>query len=537
MNRKIQKQLALFMALAVLVAGLVYTPKVQEGQVKAAQRGTFKNLNQAEITAAMGAGWNVGNQLEAVINGEPKEDGWQSTLITKELLAKVKEQGFTSVRIPISYLTKIGAAPSYTIDEAWLARIQEVVDWCMELDLYAIINMHGDGYNSVDGGWLLCNAPEKEQPQIKAKYEACWKQIATRFADYDEHLIFESMNEEFDGTYVGDPNKEYYANINAYNQIFVDTVRQTGSNNAKRWLLIPGWNTEPDYTAGTLNDDGTYKEYGFALPTDTHLSAEVPAGEKRIMISVHYYKPWDFCGDENKDYASRFGTDANIKRSGSLGGYGDEAYMDKSFKILHDRFVAQGYPVVIGEYGSIDKSVSDENNIKYRAYYANLVCYNSKQYGLIPVYWDNGYNGNNGFALFDRATITVTQQSIIDAIMAVYQSPTPTKYDAPVVDASTDYFKDAIYLGPVSSKKSGQMKLEWEYISYVDGYQLVIATNKKFTKNKKTFNINNYVQDTKTIKNLKKGKKYYAKIRAFTKVNKKKRYSKWSNIDYAKIKK
>ena len=175
----------------------------------------------------------------------------------------------------------------YTIDSKWLDRVQEVVDYCIKNDLYAVINIHGDGYNTIDGSWLLCNG--KNQTEIKKKYKKVWKQIAERFKNYDEHLLFESMNEEFDGSY-SEPNKEYYQNINDYNQIFVDTVRKTGDNNTKRWLIIPGWNTNIDYTAG---------DYGFKLPTDQYRDKPIDKEEQRIMISVHYYSPWDFCGGEN----------------------------------------------------------------------------------------------------------------------------------------------------------------------------------------------------------------------------------------------
>ena len=114
------------------------------------------------------------------------------------------------------------------------------------------------------------------------------------FADYlpqntASTVALETMNEEFDGSY-SEPNKEYYQNINDYNQIFVDTVRKTGDNNTKRWLIIPGWNTNIDYTAG---------DYGFKLPTDQYRDKPIDKEEQRIMISVHYYSPWDFCGGEN----------------------------------------------------------------------------------------------------------------------------------------------------------------------------------------------------------------------------------------------
>ena len=225
---------------------------------KTAKAASFVNLNQSQITSAMGAGWNLGNQLEASLNGTPNETSWGNPTINANLIKAVKNAGFRSIRIPVSYLGKIGSNSSYTIDSSWLNRVQQVVDMCIANDLYVIINMHGDGYHSVDGGWLFCDG--SNQTAIRAKYKACWKQIARRFQSYDQHLIFESMNEEFDGTY-GTPNRTYYENINQLNQIFVDTVRTSGGNNAKRWLMLPGWNTNVNYTVG---------DYGFRVPTDNN---------------------------------------------------------------------------------------------------------------------------------------------------------------------------------------------------------------------------------------------------------------------------
>lgn len=274
---------------AVLVGTVVAGSFTAPFSVQAAKKDTtsFEDLNQSQIVEAMGPGWNLGNQLESVTDNVPEETNWGNPVITEKLIQSVKAAGFKSIRIPVSYFAKIDDDKDYTIDSKWLDRVQEVVDYCIKNDLYAVINIHGDGYNTIDGSWLLCNG--KNQTEIKKKYKKVWKQIAERFKNYDEHLLFESMNEEFDGSY-SEPNKEYYQNINDYNQIFVDTVRKTGDNNTKRWLIIPGWNTNIDYTAG---------DYGFKLPTDQYRDKSIDKEEQRIMISVHYYSPWDFCGGEN----------------------------------------------------------------------------------------------------------------------------------------------------------------------------------------------------------------------------------------------
>lgn len=389
---------------AVLVGTVVAGSFTAPFSVQAAKTDTtsFEDLNQSQIVEAMGPGWNLGNQLESVTDNVPEETNWGNPVITEKLIQSVKAADFKSIRIPVSYFAKIDDDKDYTIDSKWLDRVQEVVDYCIKNDLYAVINIHGDGYNTIDGSWLLCNG--KNQTEIKKKYKKVWKQIAERFKNYDEHLLFESMNEEFDGSY-SEPNKEYYQNINDYNQIFVDTVRKTGDNNTKRWLIIPGWNTNIDYTAG---------DYGFKLPTDQYRDKSIDKEEQRIMISVHYYSPWDFCGGENC-VITQWGNEADDPSKTST--TCDETYMKNQLNLMKTTFADKGYPVFIGEYGSIDKTSYDSENEYYRAYFARKLCQLSRKNGCIPMYWDNGYNGVHGFSLFDRTTCEVTQPVIIDAIM------------------------------------------------------------------------------------------------------------------------
>lgn len=389
---------------AVLVGTVVAGSFTAPFSVQAAKKDTtsFEDLNQSQIVEAMGPGWNLGNQLESVTDNVPEETNWGNPVITEKLIQSVKAAGFKSIRIPVSYFAKIDDDKDYTIDSKQLDRVQEVVDYCIKNDLYAVINIHGDGYNTIDGSWLLCNG--KNQTEIKKKYKKVWKQIAERFKNYDEHLLFESMNEEFDGSY-SEPNKEYYQNINDYNQIFVDTVRKTGDNNTKRWLIIPGWNTNIDYTAG---------DYGFKLPTDQYRDKSIDKEEQRIMISVHYYSPWDFCGGEN-GVITQWGNEADDPSKTST--TCDETYMKNQLNLMKTTFADKGYPVFIGEYGSIGKTSYDSENEYYRAYFARKLCQLSRENGCIPMYWDNGYNGVHGFGLFDRTTCEVTQPVIIDAIM------------------------------------------------------------------------------------------------------------------------
>lgn len=404
------------LASAAVMAGLVTAcgsgeTSSEESDTEIQTYDSNFTIDVDDVAAAMGAGWNLGNQLEANSGGTVSETVWGNPEVTQELITAVADAGFQTVRMPVSYLDMIDDDNDYMIDSTWLDRVEEVVQYCYNDGLYVIINMHGDGYNSIDGGWFLVNGEDHDY--ICEKYEAVWKQIAERFAEYDEHLIFESMNEEFDGTYSGDPNVEYYENLNTYNQIFVDTVRASGGKNGHHWLLVPGWNTDIEYTVG---------DYGFVMPTDEDCTADTG----RMMLSVHYYAPWDYCGEEDLKTILWGEYDTEMKDTYgfpamNLVKWGDETYLEEEFTKLKEQYVDNGIPVVIGEYGCIDKSsayTDFSGEIQgNRAYFNGYVAGTAASMGIIPVYWDNGYNGVYGFGLFDRTTYEQTQPEIISTII------------------------------------------------------------------------------------------------------------------------
>ena len=414
--RKFISRVAALLLAGVMTAAVAGCGKNSESEAKDTAK-KWTELDQTQITEAMGLGWNLGNQLEASSGGLPSETCWGNPEITKELIDTVKAQGFKTVRIPVSYLDMIGDGPDYKIDTDWLDRVQEVVDYVVDNDMFAIVNMHGDGYYTVDHSWLLCAEDDDKQTEIKDKYGKVWTQIADRFKDYDQHLIFESMNEEFNNDY-GKPDEKAYDNINAYNQIFVDSVRATGSNNEKRWLLLPGWNTNIDYTA---ND-----EYNFKIPTDKGCKAD----GKRIMISVHYYDPFNFTIDENKTAKTQWGKYA-VK---NYDNWGQEDYVDSQMALLNEKFVSQGYPVVIGEFGAQDKTEKFADYNEFRRYWAEYLIKAAKKNGVVCVYWDNGYNGNKGFGIIDRNSLEITQPDLIAGMMRAinstddYEIPSPAGY-------------------------------------------------------------------------------------------------------------
>lgn len=346
------------------------------------------DLTAVEMAEKLNLGWNLGNSFDAYSSGRADETAWGNPETTAALLNAVKAAGFDTIRIPVSYLGRTGDAPDYAIETAWLDRIQEVVDAAMEAGLYAIINIHHDGNNdTANGAWIDCTA--EDQTPVQEKLGKLWEQIAERFRDYDERLIFESMNEIHDGTYQpprGADGQRFYDNINALNQVFVDTVRASGGNNADRWLLVPGYNTNIDYTIA-----------GFVLPQDS--------AESRLMVSVHFYDPYQYALEEN------FNTSVWGSAAQGNCGWGNEDYVDAQFEKLETVYVENGIPVIIGEYGAINK-----NQDEYRNYYMEYVTKSACEHSLVPVYWDNGYNGDFGFALFDRATGDVLHQDMLDAM-------------------------------------------------------------------------------------------------------------------------
>jgi endoglucanase len=407
-----------FFVILLIVAMLTATFIPRQG-VFAEVTTDFNQLNQSQIVAAMGAGWNLGNTMEAFNDYGPNEEAWGNPKVTSELFTAVKNAGFNTVRIPVTLLTAIGPAPNYAIDPARLARIKEVVDYAYNKGMYVILDgVHGDGYHTINGAWLLVTA--SDQAAVRTKYQKVWQQYANLFKDYDERLIFESMNEVFDGNYY-DPDPLLYQNLNAFNQIFVDTIRQTGGNNAARWLLVPGWNTNIDHM--TL-------DFGFVIPTDNYRSSSIPSSEKRIMISAHYYSPYEFTLD-NSSQITQWGSIATDPSKKS--NWGQEDYMESQFAQMYYKFVVQGYPVVIGEYCATDKTDKDPASNTYRSYFCNVLSKNCKKYGAVPVYWDIGAHGPGGSVLIDRRTYAVANQPIVTAIISGINasvtppvSPTPT---------------------------------------------------------------------------------------------------------------
>ncbi|MDR7132137.1 endoglucanase [Algoriphagus sp. 4150] len=339
----------------------------------------MRDIASLDLAGEMGIGWNLGNSLEA-IGGET---AWDNPETTKGLIDAIKAAGFQSVRIPVAW-SRFTNAETYQIDPVWMARVNEVVDYVIDNDMYALMNIHWDG------GWM--QPTFAQQDYVNDRLEKMWVQIALNFRDYDDHLLFAGTNEVMvDGDY-GTPKPEYYQVQNSFNQTFVDAVRSTGGRNTYRNLVVQTFNTNIDHGANF-----------FEMPTDDTAD--------RLMVEVHYYDPYEFALRED-EIITQWGKDATDPAKTAV--WGGELHADGQFQKMKSKFIDQGVPVLVGEYGAVQKK--SEENQHYLEYYLRYVTNSMVDHGLVPFYWDNGYAGDYGFALFNRSSGDQIHPELIKAV-------------------------------------------------------------------------------------------------------------------------
>ena len=365
-------------------------------EAEAVDNGVMREgLTALEATRLMGNGINLGNTLEACDNNVgiktntplSYETHWGQPKTTQAMIDGMKAAGFDTIRIPVAWMTNATHLyeGDYTIDADYMDRVEEVVRYARKAGMYVIVNDHWDG------GWYGMFGSESAETRALAMeaYKGMWQQIAERFRDYSDYLIFESANEElgtrFDEnsalycsdsvvTYLNDD--ERYALTNEINQTFVDVVRATGGNNATRFLLIAGYGTNIDQTC----DDR------FQMPKDTAVS--------KLMVSVHYYDPWSYCGASSAASATKWGK------------VSDYEYMDQQLAKM-TKFTEAGYGVVIGEYGALPCSDGlKDNTLAYHTAFLDTCT----KYNLTNCLWDCS-------GLYKR----VSQTFADDDILAMYQ--------------------------------------------------------------------------------------------------------------------
>lgn len=322
-------------------------------QASASSKTGAMTLDAWSAASQMSPGTNIGNTLE---NTTEWETGWGNPLITRDYVESLARLGFKTVRVPVAWDTY---AVSEKILPEKMARVAEVVDWILASGMFCVVNIHWDG------GWIDSSQKEKFpdtfatfSKDAERKFRSYWLQIATHFSDRGERLLFEGINEEtnFSGT---GSEKAAYATLTRVNQLFVDTVRSTGGNNAKRLLVVTGQNTDFAKTANEL----------YVLPKDS-----VPG---RLFISVHYYTPWQFCGlEEDADWGKvmhTWGSEKDVREQNEL--------FDKMERFAQEHDI----PVFVGEYNATGKRESTA-----RIRWLKAVTQAAIKRKMVPVLWDTG---------------------------------------------------------------------------------------------------------------------------------------------------
>ncbi|MBQ7132042.1 MAG: cellulase family glycosylhydrolase [Oscillospiraceae bacterium] len=296
-----------------------------------------------EFVANMGFGWNLGNSLDSYFEGSgiAGETGWSNPIVTQALIQAVKGYGFSTIRVPVTWMEHMES--DGTIQTTWMQRVNTVVDYAIDEGMYVILNTHWDCSDG-DESWISDYATDSS---VLSKYQYVWEQIGEHFIEYDEHLIFEGMNE------VGFNNvstTQGYTLLNNLNCKFVDTVRAQGGWNAERLLLISGYWTDINETCSML-------QY-VTLPDDDF-----------IAMSVHYYTPAAFCinGTQTTWYAS------------------DTTTLQTQFAKMNTNFVEKGIPVIVGEYG-FGKGVQASSACTM----VDAVLTEAEKYGMCAIIWDQG---------------------------------------------------------------------------------------------------------------------------------------------------
>lgn len=330
-----------------------------------------------ELVHKMGAGINLGNTMEAYCAGAVSttqlETHWGQPVTTQAMITGMKGAGFHTLRIPVSWSSMMSNDGKYTIDSRLLERVGTIIQYAFQEDMYVIVNIHWDGQWWGQFG----DADSSVREQAWARYEAFWTQISEYYKDYSDHLIFESANEELGGRLNDDWNMgaeqtgilttdECYQTVNEINQKFVDIVRASGGNNAERFLLIAGYNTDIVKTCDSR----------YVMPQDM-----IPG---HLLISVHYYSPATYCLVDKEDNSWGY--------MGSWGTDDDKTVMKGDLSAMKRCFVDHGYPVVIGEYGVADTKVDANTYVRKegRDQFFQTLCEYALNSGMCPMLWDVG---------------------------------------------------------------------------------------------------------------------------------------------------
>ncbi len=348
----------------------------------------MRDITTMELVREMGVGINLGNTFESCGDWIKQwgdgtvasyETAWGSPIITKEMIDGYAEAGFGVLRVPVAWSNL--ADDEYNLSQDYIEAVREVVEWALDDGMYVIINIHHDN------GWMA-NFPNDYEGCI-ARYEKIWTQVAAAFADYDDHLMFESLNEEAAWDAIWTPwkgtqeDKEFVFDLcNRINQKFVDVVRASGEKNAVRHLLIAGYATGIDHVCCDL----------YKMPED-------PAN--RCAVSIHYYTPSTFAiltedASWGKNHET-WGTEKEIQE------------LNSQIQLLVDNYISKGIPVIMGEYGCPLKN-KDMDSVYL---YLTTVCKTAYDAQICPILWDTPGN------IYDRLNARMNYPDLQEAYHAI----------------------------------------------------------------------------------------------------------------------
>lgn len=314
--------------------------------VSFAAENTEEKIDIQKYAEAMQPGWNLGNTFDSV---GKDETAWGNPTVTKEFIEQLAEQGYKSIRIPVTFDQRMAEGPSYTIDADFLSRLDQVIKWSLDQNLYVMINIHHDSWI-----WLESGMQENHDASL-ARYSAIWTQLATHYKDQSTKLMFESINEpRFWGT---DEEKQGY--LDELNSSFYDIVRKSGGKNDIRPIVLPTLDTGSEqHKLDAL--------YNFIDKLD----------DPNIISTVHYYGFWPFS--------------VNIA---GFTTFNEETQKDiiTTFDRVHDKFTKNGIPVVIGEFGLLGFD-TDLNTIQQgeKLKFFEFMIHYANEKDLTHMLWDNG---------------------------------------------------------------------------------------------------------------------------------------------------
>jgi endoglucanase len=379
---------------------------------------TGMGYDAIQWTTLINAGWDLGNSFESAAGDWDNttktwsniwmqdrnewETAWGNPKTTEAMILAVKEAGFNAVRIPVRWEPHVTNQETMEIDSRWIARVKEVVDYCVNNGMIAIINTHHDL-------WMENNPFDAQAADISKKEIALWKNIATYFRDYDYHLAFAGTNEVNVNWQA--PTTENLRVQNGFNQDFVKAVRSTGGRNWYRNLIVQTYSSNPEYG---LN--------GFVAPSDVV--------DNRLSVEFHYYSPYDYCGSCTVYYWG-----SQFVQYGAVSSTYQETALENLFASLSDTWHPQGLGIIMGETGVSYHTTGSTTDVKHQQesmkYYLSKVYSTAKANGIAPFVWDNNAfgNGSENFGIFDRKNgMSVRVSCFLDGIMEGAKTQYPDKY-------------------------------------------------------------------------------------------------------------